>query len=450
MSRLSPAVGLRVLALALVLAAGLALWRSAQPQPATPEERVAAIAATLRCPTCQALSVAASPSSIARGMRQIIGEQVDQGRSDDEVRAFFVDRYGPWILLSPPSSGTGAVVWLLPVALVGAGTAAALRFARRRRTPPLPLTAEATTRAESLYAAFRAGAPVPARGANGSSLRYAPARPPDRAEEALESALALLHSVRTDGPTDGEINPDAERRALAEVAAAAAALESPPPPAGQPAVAGETAPAPGGSGAARSQRRRARARVVAWGAGGVAAASLVAFVLAVNLAPRKAGELPTGNLPAQPAVGTADPAGVTAGEPSLDVLRSAATASPRSPAAWQALASELAAQGRPAEAAGAYRRALRLRPGDDDIRVGYAATLLGQGRASEATDELAQVLRRSPNHPEALLVTGLLYNRSGEAERSNAALRRFLRVAPDHPATSMARRLLKDPKAAAP
>lgn len=85
------------------------------------DERVGAIASELRCPVCQNLSVADSPSEVAASFRERIRELVLAGRSDAQIRAFFVERYGEWILLSPPRRGVGLAVWLAPVALLLGG-----------------------------------------------------------------------------------------------------------------------------------------------------------------------------------------------------------------------------------------------------------------------------------------------------------------------------------------
>ena len=85
----------------------------------------------LRCPTCVAESVAESNAAIAREMRQIIQEQLDAGRDRGEIVAFFQDRYGDWILLSPPRSGVMLMVWLLPI-VAALGAAAVLVVMVRR------------------------------------------------------------------------------------------------------------------------------------------------------------------------------------------------------------------------------------------------------------------------------------------------------------------------------
>jgi cytochrome c-type biogenesis protein CcmH len=122
-----------VLAIVLVGLAAAGLLRAASTEPASDAQRVEAVAAGLRCPTCQGLSVADSPSKVANGMRDIVAEQLATGRTPEEIRAWFVDRYGEWILLAPPSSGLGRAVWLAPIAALGVGVIAAVAVAMRGR-----------------------------------------------------------------------------------------------------------------------------------------------------------------------------------------------------------------------------------------------------------------------------------------------------------------------------
>jgi cytochrome c-type biogenesis protein CcmH len=108
-----------LLAALAVLAVGLA-W-SARPQPLTPSERVDRIAAELRCPVCQGLSVQDSPSETARSMRALVAQRVAEGETDDEIRDEFRRSYGDWILLSPPLLSPSGLVWLVPLAAVVIG-----------------------------------------------------------------------------------------------------------------------------------------------------------------------------------------------------------------------------------------------------------------------------------------------------------------------------------------
>jgi cytochrome c-type biogenesis protein CcmH len=116
--------------LALLLGwVGSAGW--AQQRALDPE--VFVIGDELRCPTCVSESVAESNSAIAREMRVLIQDQLDQGRSRAEILAFFQERYGDWILLNPPRTGILLLVWLLPVAALLVGAAVMLVLIRRWR-----------------------------------------------------------------------------------------------------------------------------------------------------------------------------------------------------------------------------------------------------------------------------------------------------------------------------
>ena len=95
------------------------------------EARMREIAAELRCPTCRSLSVYDSPSDLAREMRELIREQLRAGKSREEITAYFVDRYGEWILLKPKARGFNWMVWLLPLVVVIGGFLFVLHTARR-------------------------------------------------------------------------------------------------------------------------------------------------------------------------------------------------------------------------------------------------------------------------------------------------------------------------------
>ena len=85
------------------------------------EDRVREIASELRCVVCQNLSVADSPSDLAKEMRNLVREQVQQGKSREEIQAYFVSRYGEYVLLSPPKRGFNLLVWGLPFLAIAAG-----------------------------------------------------------------------------------------------------------------------------------------------------------------------------------------------------------------------------------------------------------------------------------------------------------------------------------------
>jgi cytochrome c-type biogenesis protein CcmH len=128
--------------LAAVVVAGLAQG------PAAPRDRAEALAARLRCPDCQSISVAESDSQTARAIRAEIRQMVAAGRSDQQVLDYFVARYGRWVLLDPPPTGATLLLWLLPVVALAAGAAVLARY-RRRTRPSAEARAETEVVAET-------------------------------------------------------------------------------------------------------------------------------------------------------------------------------------------------------------------------------------------------------------------------------------------------------------
>jgi cytochrome c-type biogenesis protein CcmH len=103
-------------AVAALLALGaLVVVELVRPAAApTQAEQARQIAAELRCPDCQALSVAESQTAGAAAIRRQIVEQLAAGRTPEQVRTYFVARYGDWILLAPSSP----LAWWIPPAAV--------------------------------------------------------------------------------------------------------------------------------------------------------------------------------------------------------------------------------------------------------------------------------------------------------------------------------------------
>ena len=114
------------------LAALLASTRAGRTESLA--DRAHEIAAGLRCPVCLNLSVADSPSRLAGEMRSEIATRLRAGRSPEQIRAFFIDRYGEWILLEPPRSGLNWVPWAVPIVALVSGVAIWVAVVRRPET----------------------------------------------------------------------------------------------------------------------------------------------------------------------------------------------------------------------------------------------------------------------------------------------------------------------------
>ncbi len=121
------------LAVVLVLA-GLSQALAVQPDeilkdPAL-ESRARALSAELRCLVCQNQSIDDSDAPLARDLRILLREQIEQGKTDDQVMDFIVARYGEYVLLKPRFSGQTLLLWGLPFAVLA--FAALALFLRRR------------------------------------------------------------------------------------------------------------------------------------------------------------------------------------------------------------------------------------------------------------------------------------------------------------------------------
>ncbi|HEV8411211.1 MAG TPA: cytochrome c-type biogenesis protein [Gemmatimonadaceae bacterium] len=107
----------------IVFAALLALLGAPQQTQADSvlEARTAVVASQLRCPVCQGLSIQDSPSELSQQMRAVVKDQLREGKTPEEVKAYFISKYGEWILLEPPAHGINIFVYALPLLVIAAG-----------------------------------------------------------------------------------------------------------------------------------------------------------------------------------------------------------------------------------------------------------------------------------------------------------------------------------------
>lgn len=95
------------------------------------ERQVRQISERLRCPVCQSENLYDSKAPLANEMRSIIREKLSEGETGDQIVAFFVDRYGGFVLQEPPKSGSLLLIWILPFLIVAiASLALAWRLRR--------------------------------------------------------------------------------------------------------------------------------------------------------------------------------------------------------------------------------------------------------------------------------------------------------------------------------
>ncbi len=147
--------GLAARASAVLLAIGLGLALAGPAAAVEPEEqlkdpaleaRARALGQDLRCVVCQNQSIDDSHAALAADLRRILREHLQKGESDDQVRAFFLARYGDFITFTPPMTPGTYLLWGAPVLAVALGALGFARLWRRSAVQPPeappPLTAE--------------------------------------------------------------------------------------------------------------------------------------------------------------------------------------------------------------------------------------------------------------------------------------------------------------------
>ncbi len=85
------------------------------------ESRARALSSELRCLVCQNQSIDQSDAHLAKDLRMLIREQLQDGKSDAAIMDFVVSRYGEYVLLKPVFRGATLLLWLAPFLLLATG-----------------------------------------------------------------------------------------------------------------------------------------------------------------------------------------------------------------------------------------------------------------------------------------------------------------------------------------
>lgn len=401
--------------------------------PVSLEEQERQIAAELRCPVCQNLSVADSPSPLAQEMRAVIREQLQQGKTREQIVAYFESKYGEWALLAPKPTGFNLLAYVVPLLAGGAGVLGVLlgirRWVRRRQDQAEAAPEVSAADRERLRQALEADEEE--EGGPETDEAPGPLAELEAQRAALYAAIRELEFDRTAGMISEQDYEAMRRRTEADAvgilrrldALAARTPAGTAPDAPRPAAASRPAPrqrkkadaAEGGEADEAAAARTARRRL--WVAAGVTA--LVAFavlagaLLTLSIRPRHEG----GSITGGPLTGT-----VAETPPIASASEPGAAGGARRPLDAATMARMLQAAkaaldaGRFAEAAAAYRAVLERDPRNVEAITRMGNILERQGQMDLALEVYDKALAIDPRSLQTLWDKGsLLFQRANYA-----------------------------------
>ena len=143
--------------LLLALLSSFAVAKEAAPmaEDEVVEKRMVAISDEMRCLVCQNESLSGSHAELAIDLRREIRNMIKEGKTDQQIMDFMVERYGDFVRYRPPMKATTYLLWFGPFLLLAAALLALVRYLRRRSAnleqhPQPALTAEEKKRAQAL------------------------------------------------------------------------------------------------------------------------------------------------------------------------------------------------------------------------------------------------------------------------------------------------------------
>lgn len=118
--------------LAMVMLASVCAANPVIEVDETERQRYQNLLHELRCVVCQNQSISESNAPLAKDLREQVASQINQGRSDADIRGYLTDRYGDFVLYKPPLKGSTVALWMGPFVLLALALLAAWRLTTRK------------------------------------------------------------------------------------------------------------------------------------------------------------------------------------------------------------------------------------------------------------------------------------------------------------------------------
>ncbi|MBI3902356.1 MAG: cytochrome c-type biogenesis protein CcmH [Nitrosomonadales bacterium] len=127
------------------------------------EKRVTAVSQELRCLVCQNQTIAESHAELAIDLKNQVREMLKQGKSQQEIVDYMVQRYGDFVLYRPQMKTRNWLLWFGPFVLLALALGVLFIKLRQRQKALVqqeaaPLSAEEHGRAALLLSGIDKGA----------------------------------------------------------------------------------------------------------------------------------------------------------------------------------------------------------------------------------------------------------------------------------------------------
>ncbi len=136
-----------ILLLALVLAGVLAMPVLAQSSNPPTADDINAVAKQLYCPVCENTPLDVCPTQACAQWRALIGKMLSEGKSEQEIKDYFVANYGARVLNEPPRKGLNWLIYIIPPVTILAGALFLFRAMQTWRKQPAPVQAKGSVEA---------------------------------------------------------------------------------------------------------------------------------------------------------------------------------------------------------------------------------------------------------------------------------------------------------------
>ena len=119
------------------------------------DQRTLEVSGLLRCPVCQGLSIADSPSEMAVNMKGQVRELLSRGYTQEQILKYFELSYGQFVLLKPKFQGVNTLVWILPILALAIGAVIVVTKVKKLGAAPVVAKTEEPAEVDPYVARVR-------------------------------------------------------------------------------------------------------------------------------------------------------------------------------------------------------------------------------------------------------------------------------------------------------